>query len=159
VEETKGYTSKAGLDEGIVMSFTAKDGTYVTLRPASKGDADDIITKAEEIVREGRYIQKEKVRSLEDEQAFIEEVIQEGNMYAVIDIEGNIFGIARIIRGELEMKRHTGVFRTWLSEGAQGKGIGKKIMEYTLEWSRRNHLHKIWLTVFSRNEVAYLIAD
>ncbi|MDI5787956.1 GNAT family N-acetyltransferase [Bacillus licheniformis] len=51
------------------------------------------------------------------------------------------------------MKRHTGLFRTWLHSKAQGLGIGREIMSYTLKWCRLHRLHKLCLTVF-RNEAA-----
>jgi RimJ/RimL family protein N-acetyltransferase len=141
-------------NEELSMSFQAKDGSNVTLRPVRIEDASDIISGVEAIVRKGEYLQKESPRSLEEEQAFIEETSRKGNMYTAIEREGRVVGIARVLRGDLEMKRHAGVFRTWLMKEAQGKGIGKKIMEYTLEWARRNDLHKVWLTVFSENEGA-----
>jgi L-amino acid N-acyltransferase YncA len=120
-------------NEELSMSFQAKDGSNVTLRPVRIEDASDIISGVEAIVRKGEYLQKESSRSLEEEQAFIEEISRKGNMYTVIEREGKVVGIARVLRGELDMKRHTGVFRTWLMKEAQGKGIGKRIMEYTLE--------------------------
>ncbi|WP_096434757.1 GNAT family N-acetyltransferase [Alteribacter populi] len=138
----------------IEMTFTAKDGTEVTLRPAQKDDAFDIITNVEKIIQKGRYIQKERVRTIDEEQTFIQEMIDKNNMYTVVDIDGRVFGIARLIRGDLKMKRHTALFRTWLTDDAQGKGLGKKLMEYTLEWARHNGLYKICLTVFSQNTVA-----
>ncbi|UCZ55275.1 GNAT family N-acetyltransferase [Bacillus shivajii] len=140
--------------ERLVMNFTAKDGTEVTLRPAVKDDAFDIITNVQDIIQQGRYIQKEKVRTIEEEQSFIQEMIEKDNMYVAVDIGGHVVGIARLIRGDLKMKRHTALFRTWLSKDAQGKGLGKKIMEYTLEWGRIHQLHKICLTVFAENKVA-----
>ncbi|WP_096188517.1 GNAT family N-acetyltransferase [Evansella halocellulosilytica] len=141
-------------NEPLIMNFTAKDGTEVTLRPAVKDDAFDIITNVEDIIQQGRYIQKERVRSIEEEQSFIQEMIDKENMYTAVDINGYVVGIARLVRGDLKMKRHTALFRTWLSKDAQGKGLGRKIMEYTLEWGRIHQLHKICLTVFAKNEVA-----
>ncbi|TMW74109.1 GNAT family N-acetyltransferase [Alteribacter natronophilus] len=126
----------------------------VTLRPAVPDDAFDIITNVEEIIQKGRYIQKEKVRTVEEEQAFIKEMKEKNNMYTVVEIDGSVYGLARLLRGDLKMKRHTALFRTWLAVPAQGKGLGKKLMEYTLDWGKRNGLYKICLTVFAKNEVA-----
>ncbi|WP_245712444.1 hypothetical protein [Anaerobacillus alkalilacustris] len=44
-------------------------------------------------------------------------------MYIVIELDSDVIGIARLIRGDLEMKRHVTVFRTWRSNEGQGKGI------------------------------------
>ena len=81
-------------------------------------------------------------------------MMKKDNMYAAVEIDGTVYGIARVIRGELKMKRHTGLFRTWLHSKAQGLGIGREIMSYTLKWCRLHRLHKLCLTVFSENEAA-----
>ncbi|MGM7701313.1 GNAT family N-acetyltransferase [Pseudalkalibacillus sp. Hm43] len=140
--------------EPHVYTFEAKDGSVVTIRPADIRDAEHIIQAAESIVKSRSFIQKEKTRTIEEERSFITDVKLSDNMYAVVEVDGNIVGIARVLRGELEMKRHCGVFRTWITEEAQGKGIGTKIMEYTLEWGKTEGLHKLWLTVFSNNPIA-----
>ncbi|ERN54901.1 GNAT family N-acetyltransferase [Alkalihalophilus marmarensis] len=140
--------------EPLIMTFTAKDDTDVTLRPVQKSDAYDIITSVASIIKEGTYIQKERPRTLNEEHQFIEEMKANDNMYIVVEVNGAARGIARVVRGELEMKKHTGLFRTWLHEDAQGKGIGKKVMEYTFEWCRMHNLHKLCLTVFASNEIA-----
>lgn len=134
--------------------FTAKDGRIVTLRPVAMEDAHDIITAAESVVQTGIYIQKERVRTLDEEQSFILEMKEKNNMYTAIEIDGKVAGIARVLRGELQMKRHTGLFRTWITSSGQGLGIGKEVMAYTLDWCRAHRLHKLCLTVFKSNEVA-----
>jgi RimJ/RimL family protein N-acetyltransferase len=137
-----------------LKSFTAKDQTKVILRPAIQQDAQEIISAVTSIIEKGSAIQKENARSLQEEVDFIEQMKAQDNMYIVIEVDGSVKGIARVIRGELEMKRHTGLFRTWLHGDAQGKGIGGQIMDYTIQWCRRHHLHKLCLTVFASNEVA-----
>ncbi|WP_332691183.1 GNAT family N-acetyltransferase [Halalkalibacter lacteus] len=145
---------KTPTSEDNQESFTAKDHSHIVLRPVQYFDAKDIINSANSIIQQGSYIQKERVRSIEEEHAFIEEMKAKDNMYIVVEVNGIARGIARVIREDLEMKRHIGLFRTWLHEEAQGKGIGKKVMEYTLKWCLRHKLHKLCLTVFASNRVA-----
>jgi RimJ/RimL family protein N-acetyltransferase len=145
--------------EPLIMTFTAKDDTDVTLRPVQKSDAYDIITSVASIIKDGTYIQKERPRTFDEEHHFIEEMKANDNMYIVVEVDSVARGIARVVRGELEMKKHTGIFRTWLHEDAQGKGIGKKVLEYTFEWCRIHHLHKLCLTVFASNEVAITLYE
>ncbi|WP_202081515.1 GNAT family N-acetyltransferase [Caldalkalibacillus salinus] len=137
--------------EPLIMSFEAKDGTSVKLRPAKVEDAEQIVKSSEDIVAAGKYLQKESPKTVEQERDFIKKARERGHMYTAVEIEGQVVGIARILREQLEMKKHVGKFRTWLSPDAQGKGIGKKIMEYTIEWAKQNDLHKVWLTVFAHN--------
>jgi RimJ/RimL family protein N-acetyltransferase len=142
------------MQRGDIYTFIAKNGEEIIMRPVVKQDAEEIIKSAEIIIAEGKYLQKEEPRSLLEEISFIQQVSQLNNMYTAVEREGKVVGVARILRGELEMKKHTGVFRTWIHPDSQGLGIGKEIMNYTLRWGKGNELHKIWLTVFSSNEKA-----
>lgn len=131
-----------------------KDGRSVTLRPVIESDAIDIIQAVQSIIESGVYIQKERPRTEEEEIDFIREVNEKDHMYMAAVLDGRAVGIARVLRGELEMKRHTGLFRTWLTNSAQGQGLGKEMIAYTLDWCRYHKLHKLCLTVFSSNEIA-----
>ncbi|KPB06610.1 GNAT family N-acetyltransferase [Bacillus sp. CHD6a] len=136
------------------LEFTAKDESSVILRPVEESDAGDIVTAVESIIAAGQYIQKDVPRTCEEEKLFIRDMKKKENMYIGVERNGKVIGIARVIRGEIQMKRHTGLFRTWLAEEAQGLGIGKKIMDYTDMWCEQ-HIRKLSLTVFSSNQVAY----
>lgn len=147
------------MKSGETFSFEAKNGETIILRPVDENDAQDIIMHVEMIVKAGRYLQKEEPRTLEEEIKFILETRLKGNMYTAVERKGKVVGIARVLKGELEMKKHTGIFRTWIHPDSQGLGIGKQVMNYTLRWGLTNHLHKLWLTVFSGNEKAVLVYE
>lgn len=140
--------------EPLIKKFTSKTGESVILRPVVKSDAESIVKAVGDILQSGSYIQKEAARSIEEETEFIDEMTRLNNMYVAVELNLQIVGIARVLRGELEMKRHTGLFRTWLIDSAQGIGIGTEIMKYTLEWCKLNELHKLCLTVFASNGLA-----
>ncbi|MGY3716483.1 N-acetyltransferase family protein [Sutcliffiella cohnii] len=143
----------------LTMKFTAKDGSEVVLRPITLQDAEDIVTAVTSIIEAGEYIQKDVPRTVEEERQFIQSMIDNENMYMGVEREGKVIGIARIIKGDIKMKRHTGLFRTWIIEEGQGLGIGKKIMEYTNAWCRQYKLRKLCLTVFSTNKPAYKLYE
>ncbi len=143
----------------MIQQFTAKTDETVILRPVQIEDAKQIIEAVEQIIQSGLYIQKEVPRTLDNEQNFIHKMIDLDNMYIVAEINQEIVGIARVIRGELEMKRHIGIFRTWLINTAQGKGIGSEIMKYTLKWCEIHQLHKLCLTVFASNDSAHKLYE
>ncbi|MBD1381642.1 GNAT family N-acetyltransferase [Metabacillus arenae] len=142
------------LQQELIKSFNAKNGQEVILRPVRKSDAEDIIEAVKSILDSGLYIQKEAPRTIEEERAFIDKIKKNDHMYTAAELDGKVVGIARVMRGELEMKRHTGLFRTWLHETVQGLGIGKELMNYTLEWCKIHQLHKLCLTVFTSNDIA-----
>lgn len=145
--------------EAIFEEFTAKNGEKVLLRPVLKEDAEQIINAVEQIINSGAYIQKESPRSVKEEENFIKRMKELDNMYIAAVINDKIVGIARVIRGELEMKRHTGLFRTWLVNSAQGRGIGSKMMTYTMKWCQIHQLHKLCLTVFASNDSAHKLYE
>jgi RimJ/RimL family protein N-acetyltransferase len=147
------------MDNGERFSFRLKNGETIFLRPVEEKDADDIIKHVATIVKAGRYIQKEEPRTLEEEIQFIQETKKEENMYIAVERDRKVVGIARVLKGELQMKKHTGIFRTWIHPDSQGLGIGKQVMNYTLRWGQANNLHKLWLTVFSGNEKAVLVYE
>lgn len=134
----------------LVERISTKDGGEAVIRPVKMADAPDIIEAVKDVIHTGVYIQKERPRTLEEERAFISDMMEKDNMYAAVEIDGAVYGIARVIRGDLKMKRHTGLFRTWLHSKAQGLGIGREIMSYTLKWCRLHRLHKLCLTVFPK---------
>ncbi|MBD8068159.1 GNAT family N-acetyltransferase [Bacillus sp. PS06] len=137
--------------------FTANDGSLITIRPVEHDDAGNIIQAVREIIETGTFIQKEEPRTIAEEEQFIQDMKKKDNMYIAILRNNEIVGIARVIRGELAMKNHVGLFRTWLVASAQGLGIGKLIMEYTLKWCMAHKLHKLCLTVFASNQVAFAL--
>ncbi len=136
------------------FDFVTKDGINAVIRPVTTLDASQLTEKVKDIIKEG-LIQKEKPRTVDEELEYIKMMKENNNMYICVEINGEVMGIARLVRGELEMKKHVALFRTWLTPNAQGKGIGKAIMEYTKEWAVKNDVEKICLTVFARNEIAY----
>jgi RimJ/RimL family protein N-acetyltransferase len=139
--------------------FTSKTGESVILRPVEERDAESIVSAVELIIKSGSYIQKEAARTIQDEIKFIKHMVLQDNMYVAVEINHQIVGIARVIRGELEMKRHIGLFRTWLVEVAQGKGIGTELINYTIEWCKIHKLHKLCLTVFASNGLAHKLYE
>lgn len=60
--------------------YTAKDGSNVLLRPVQLGDASEIIKAAETIVEAGKFIQKEAVRTIQEKEIFINQMLQNKNM-------------------------------------------------------------------------------
>ena len=129
------------MPNGDNFFFTAKNGEEITLRPVEEKDAADITRHVEAIVKAGRYLQKEEPHSVEEEVEFILDVKRKGNLYTAVERNGKVVGIARVLKGELQMKRHTGVFRTWIHPEAQGLGIGKELLAHSLRWGEKNNLH------------------
>ncbi|MGF7087721.1 RimJ/RimL family protein N-acetyltransferase [Kroppenstedtia sanguinis] len=129
----------------------------VVIRQARREeDAPELRQRLARVIRERVYLD-ETPDSLPDSQEQKEEIKQiqdAGGMYAVVKVDGIIAGTAQLRKGSRGVSDHTATFRTWLIPGYRGMGLGKKLMEYTIDWAQDNNLEKINLDVWSNNERA-----
>lgn len=134
----------------------AKDGRIVMIRPAKSTDAAEIARRMARVVKEGIYLEEEPdtLPTGKEKEEEIRRIREDGGMYAVAEVDGKIAGVALLRRGPLEMNRHVAKFRMWLIPGYRGLGLGKKLMEYIIDWARAHGVEKISLDVFSNNERA-----
>ncbi|MDR6226321.1 GNAT family N-acetyltransferase [Desmospora profundinema] len=131
-------------------------GRQVVLRPADNGDAEELQRRLARVVREGVYLDEtpDSLPGKQETKEEIREIQQRGGMYTVVEVDGEIAGAAILKRGSRGISRHTVRFRTWLTPGYRGMGLGKKLMEYTIGWARANGVEKINLDVWSSNDRA-----
>ncbi len=149
-----------GVEEQYVKSepneITLKNGTVGVIRFAREEDAKQIIHKMEKMIRDENYLEEEpeSLNDVEDERREIKRIKREGSLYAVVDVDGEIAGVLIFRRGALEMNYHVVNVRTWITEKYRGQGLGSKIMEYGIKWSKDQGVEKICLDVFSNNPIA-----
>lgn len=80
---------------------------------------------------------------------FTKELTQENQQYYFVLLEEEIIGIIRLLitdeipkyKKEKSLKLH----RLYLGEKAQGKGVGKTLMQFSEQVAKQNHLQTIWL--------------
>ncbi|GAA5345509.1 GNAT family N-acetyltransferase [Planifilum fimeticola] len=134
----------------------AKDGRIVIIRPARISDAAEITRRMARVVKEGIYLEEEPdtLPTGREQEKEIQKIREDGGLYAVVEVDGKIAGVALLRRGPLEMNRHVAKFRMWLVPGYRGLGLGKKLMEYVVDGARARGVEKISLDVFSNNERA-----
>jgi len=133
-----------------------KDGRIVVIRPAKSADAAEIARRMARVVKEGIYLEEESdtlPTSFEKEEE-IRKIREEGGIYAVAEIDGNIAGVALLRRGPLGMNRHVAKIRMWIIPGYRGLGLGNELMDYIIEWAHAHGVEKLSLDVFSNNERA-----
>lgn len=133
-----------------------KDGRIVMIRPAKSSDAAEIARRMARVVKEGIYLEEEPdtLTTGQEKKDEIRKIRANGGMYAVAEVGGAIAGVALLRRGPLDMNRHVAKFRMWLIPGYRGLGLGRKLMEYTIDWARAHRVEKISLDVFSNNDRA-----
>ncbi|UFJ39236.1 GNAT family N-acetyltransferase [Brevibacillus humidisoli] len=137
-------------------SYTAKNGKQITLRPAQSDDASAIIKRIKRVVNEGGYLEEEpdSIATTREEAETIREMKEQGSMYTVAVLDGEVVGVAQLKRGQLNMNAHVADFRIWVGPNYRGLGIGKQLMQYSIDWAEAHGLEKISLDVFSNNQLA-----
>ena len=75
----------------LVERIRTKDGGEAVIRPVKMADAPDIIEAVKDVIQTGVYIQKERPRTLEEERAFISDMMKKDNMYAAVEIDGTVY--------------------------------------------------------------------
>lgn len=131
-------------------------GRQVVLRSATPRDAEELQRRLARVVREGVYLDEtpDTLPDKREKKEEIQEIQDADGMYAVVEVDGEIAGAATLKRGSRGITRHTVRFRTWLTPGYRGMGLGRKLMEYTIAWARVHGVEKINLDVWSSNERA-----
>jgi RimJ/RimL family protein N-acetyltransferase len=131
-----------------------KNGTSVTFRNAMPEDAP-ILAEAEREIAKTPGRLASSPNELKDEH-FREKIIAlssiETGLYVVIEEDGAIVGHAVLDPHKLASTAHVVSLTIAIHEGHQGKGLGKKLMQYLIEWTK-NHpkIEKFELQVRSSN--------
>jgi RimJ/RimL family protein N-acetyltransferase len=136
--------------------YRGKEGEKIVLRPATREDAPELTKRLARVVKEGIYLDEnpDNLPTHQEKRDEIREIHRNKGMYTVVEVEGKIAGAALLRRGSKGISDHTAKFRTWLVPGYRGMGLGKKLMEYTIDWAHANGLEKINLDVWSSNNRA-----
>lgn len=135
--------------------------TTVTLRKAKTTDAQRILNYLITIANEpniGILMTPERARSitLRQERKLIQEYTDAPNSVFLLAQAGTqIIGIATVEGGKSSFNQHRASIGITVLKEWRGYGIGKAMMEYIIDWGRKNNTVKLLtLEVFSDNEVA-----
>ena len=138
---------------------TLKNGKLVTIRMATKKDAEGLMQTISRYIIDSEYLLTtidEFNPTLRDQKLWIETLNEKRNCLLLIathekKIIGNID-----LKGESKKKvRHNALLGIGMVKEWQGLGLGKILMEYAIDWARENlTLEILWLHVFANNEQA-----
>ncbi|MEK7356728.1 MAG: N-acetyltransferase [Bdellovibrionota bacterium] len=125
-----------------------------TIRSARPEDAPILAAAEREIAKiPGRLASRPE--ELKDE-SFFEKVEAlsklDTGLYVVIEVDGKVVGHALLEPHKLASTAHVVSLTIAIHEGAQGQGLGRKLMEYLIAWARGNQkIEKFELQVRSSN--------
>jgi RimJ/RimL family protein N-acetyltransferase len=126
------------------------------IREATKSDAKDLIDYLDKIAQESDFLTfgvGEMKISLEQEEMFIENANQQDNaLMALVIHDESIIGCVTFTGGIKPRLRHIGEMGISILEPYWGKGIGEKMIDYLVDWSKQTGIiRKIDLKVRADN--------
>ncbi len=130
--------------------------TY-SIRKAVPEDAPVLAEAEREIAKiPGRLVSKPEELRDENFKEKINLLAQcDSGIYVVVEETGIILGHAFLEPHKLAVTAHVVVLTTAIHKGHQGKGLGKMLMQYLIEWAKLNSkIEKIELQVRSSNSRA-----
>jgi len=136
-----------------MKQYLLKNGRKFTVREANEDDAEAMKNVVNSVASEKYYVVPE--RSREDWDEAIREIKNRKGLIITAQVDERTIGMAHLVRGKFEKNKHVGFLGISIVNEFRGMGIGTAMMNYIIEWARRQKgLEKISLTVFSTNEAA-----
>ena len=126
-----------------------------TIREASKEDAKHMIDFYNIVGGETDFLsfgKNEFIKNLTDYKGLVEATRDEDNsIILLIEIDDKIVGIATINSSPKARFKHVGEFGIVIAHQYCGMGLGRKIIDYIIEWSNSNGITKKISLVTSEN--------
>lgn len=109
------------------------------------------------VAKERRYLAFFEAPPLESATAFVLGNIQKDYPQFVALVQDQVVGWCDIIPSTKPAERHTGTLGMGLLPGWRGKGIGRRLMQATIDKARDLNLTRIELTVRENNDNAIVL--
>ena len=129
------------------------------VREPRMDDLDQLLAYIKELVEEKTYIGVDHVPTREEERKWLEKKLEEmkngETIYWVVEKDGKLIGGIEARKGSMKQKHAVEMGIALLNE-ARGKGLGRQLMQRTLEeiFKKWPDAKLVWLGVFSKNDPA-----
>ena len=139
--------------------FALKDGSRYIIRKTTVADANSMIEYVYQIASESDNLTFGKGElniTLEQEEEFLESITKISNgLHIIADLDGKIIGSLNFTGGGRPRIAHTGEFGVSVLKEFWGHGVGTRLVEYLIDWSRETGIiRKINLRVRTDNYTA-----
>jgi RimJ/RimL family protein N-acetyltransferase len=135
--------------------------SYV-IRAAAPRDAGALVALAEDVAAEpeGWLISDGGWRTVGDERRYLRTIrrYQDAAVF-VAEAEGEIVGRLSLGRDPHPASRHVADLGLMVAAGARRKGIGRALLQQSVEWARGVGVRKLELHVFPHNEAAIALYE
>ncbi|NVK30769.1 MAG: GNAT family N-acetyltransferase [Gammaproteobacteria bacterium] len=106
------------------------------------------------VAAEKRYILTTEIPPLEKLQPFVENNIKQNHAQYLAKHQGTVIGWADISPHDHPTMAHVGVLGMGIVEGYRGQGLGKRLLETTINHAWQQGLERVELQVFADNPAA-----
>ena len=103
------------------------------------------------VARERRYLALLEAPGIEQFRPFVEDVIRQGHAQFAASSDGEVVGWCDVLPKRRPIYAHSGVLGMGLLPAFRGQGIGRRLLQRTLEAARANRLTRVELTVREDN--------
>ncbi len=120
-------------------------------------DAEITLKIQRDVIKENNYLlntPEQFTRTLQEQVQFIHDVLHsDTDTMIVSEYNGEVVGFLLFKASPLKKMSHTGTFGVMLHEDYRNIGIGRKLVEYLIEWAASNpKIDKVSLAVLSSND-------
>ncbi|MGR3763005.1 N-acetyltransferase family protein [Rossellomorea sp. NS-SX7] len=138
-------------------TYTTSELRYI-IRSAKPDDAKSLSQVRIQIDGETENMDREKGEAYIDREGFgkiIEaDSASPANLFLVAEADGEVVGFSRCEGNSLKRTSHRVEFGVGVLKEFWGHGIGKNLLQESIEWADSNQIRKITLSVLETNEKA-----
>ncbi|MFF3102433.1 GNAT family N-acetyltransferase [Viridibacillus arvi] len=129
-----------------MMNVRLKNGNEVTIKEATKNDAQQMINFYNVVGGETDFLsfgKNEFNRDVEEYKKFIDSTsLEQNSIILIATLKDEIIGIASINSSQKDRTKHVGTLGIVVSEQLVGQGLGRKLMEELINWATSNRVTK-----------------
>lgn len=125
----------------------------ITIRPIRESDAACFHATLDAVAREKRYLATLVAPPVDRVTEFVADNVKNGYAQFVADLDGEVVGWCDAIP-EDGGRAHIACLGMGVLREHRGQGIGKRLLQATIDAIRQSGLEKIELSVYSSNEAA-----
>ncbi|PLT28120.1 GNAT family N-acetyltransferase [Peribacillus deserti] len=137
--------------------IVSQNANYI-IRSAQEGDAKELSQLRVKIDGETENLDREPGEGFIDEYGFRELIRNDTedsrNLFLIAEVNGKLAGFSRCEGNSFKRFSHKAEFGIGIQKDYWGLGIGKQMLQTSIDWAEANGIKKITLAVLETNEKA-----